>query len=233
MWNFNEEVVARAIARSDIPVISAVGHEIDFTISDFVADVRAPTPSAAAELAVREKGELEESVLLYDRRLKQSLKTMAQDFRLRLNRQAHSYVFREPANLIRQYRQSISSMETRMADLLKLGAQRRAQRLDSANVQMSHLLYSGVQQTHQRIDELAMTMQHRMERKIERDQQQLTRLESQLRMLNPLGVLRRGYSLTRKPDGTVVRSVDTVGIGESLVTQFADGKVVSNIVEKE
>ncbi len=233
LWNFNEEVVARAIARSDIPVISAVGHEIDFTISDFVADVRAPTPSAAAELAVREKGELEESVLLYDRRLKQSLKTMAQDFRLRLNRQAHSYVFREPANLIRQYRQSISSMETRMADLLKLGAQRRAQRLDSANVQMSHLLYSGVQQTHQRIDELAMTMQHRMERKIERDQQQLTRLESQLRMLNPLGVLRRGYSLTRKPDGTVVRSVDTVGIGESLVTQFADGKVVSNIVEKE
>ena len=94
--------MARAIAESKIPVISAVGHEIDFTISDFVADMRAPTPSAAAELAVREKGDLEDQISLYDRRLKQSLKTLNQDFRLRLNRAAHSYVFREPAALVRQ-----------------------------------------------------------------------------------------------------------------------------------
>ncbi len=233
LWNFNEEVVARAIARSDIPVISAVGHEIDFTIADFVADVRAPTPSAAAELAVREKGELEDVLSLYDRRLKQGLKTMVQDFRLRLNRQAHSYVFREPGNLIRQYRQSIKSMETRMSDLLKLGAQERSRRLDSANARMSHLLQAGVQQGHQRIDELGMTMQHRMERKIDRDTQRLQRLEGQLRMLNPLAVLGRGYSLTRKPDGTVVRSAAAVEVGEGLVTQFADGKVFSDVAGKE
>ncbi len=233
LWNFNEEIVARAIADSRIPVISAVGHEIDFTISDFAADVRAPTPSAAAELAVREKGELEDLMTLYHRRLRQSLKTLAQDCRLRLNRQAQSYVFREPGNLVRQYRQNIRSMEIRMADLLKLGAQRRAQRVENANTNMSHLLLSSVQQTHQRIDELGMTMRHRVDRKIEGEQQRVQRLEGQLRMLNPLAVLGRGYSLTRRPDGTVVRSAASLEIGDDVVTQFADGKIFSNVAGKE
>ncbi|MCF7816962.1 MAG: exodeoxyribonuclease VII large subunit [Kiritimatiellales bacterium] len=211
LWCFNEEVVARAIARSDIPVISAVGHEIDFTIADFVADVRAPTPSAAAELAVRQKSDFESELSLYDRRLRQNLKTMAQDFRLRLNRASHSYVFREPTTLMLRYRQSIQGLEVRMA----------------------HLLQSGVQQAHQHVDELGMVMQHRMERKLEREKQSLQRLESQLRMLNPLAVLGRGYSLTRKPDGSVVRSAESVGVGETITTQLADGKLVSNVVEKE
>jgi exodeoxyribonuclease VII large subunit len=232
LWAFNEEVVARAIAASQIPVISAVGHEIDFTIADFVADVRAPTPSAAAELAVREKGDLEGEIALYERRLNQALKTLAQDFRLRLNRAAHSYVFREPAALVKQYRQTIQSMETRMGDLLKLDAQKKFQRLESGNVRMAHSLQSGVRQAHQRVDELGMVMQHRMERKAERDGQKLQRLESQLRMLNPLAVLGRGYSLTRKPDGSVVRSADGIEVGETIVTQLADGKLISNITEK-
>ncbi|MDF7826321.1 exodeoxyribonuclease VII large subunit [Pontiellaceae bacterium B12227] len=233
LWNFNEEVVARAIFESDIPVISAVGHEIDFTISDFVADVRAPTPSAAAELAVREKGALEDEISLVDRRLKQSLKTLNQDFRLRLNRAAHSYVFREPATLVKQYRQNIQSLETRMGDLLKMDAREKAGRVERSNVRMAHLLESGVQQAHQRVDELGMVLRHEMERKAERDRQKFQSLESQLRMLNPLAVLGRGYSLTCKPDGTVVRAKKDVEVGELLVTQLADGKVISNITEKE
>jgi len=233
LWNFNEEVVARAIARSTVPVISAVGHEIDFTIADFAADVRAPTPSAAAELAVREKGTLEGAVALYDRRLNQGLKTMAQDLRLRLNRAAHSYVFREPGNLARGYRQSIQALETRMADLLKLAAQERFQRLERSNVRLVHGLKSSVQQAHQRVDELGMVLTHRMDQKVERDKQALVRLQTQLRMLNPLAVLGRGYSLTRKADGTVVRTAAAVEVGETITTQLADGKMVSTITEKE
>jgi exodeoxyribonuclease VII large subunit len=233
LWNFNEEIVARAIFRSSIPVISAVGHEIDFTIADFAADVRAPTPSAAAELAVREKRELEDAIALCDRRLRQSLKTLVKDYRLRLNRQAHSYVFREPGNLVRQYRRDIGSLETRLADLLKMGAQQRARRLEGANARMAHLLESSVQQAHQRIDELGITMRHRMERRTDRDRQRLQRMAGQLRMLNPLAVLGRGYSLTRTADGTLVRSAAAVEIGERLVTQFVDGKVVSNVAGKE
>jgi exodeoxyribonuclease VII large subunit len=98
---------------------------------------------------------------------------------------------------------------------------------------MAHLLESGVRQSHQRVDELGMVLRHEMERKTERDRQKLQGLENQLRMLNPLAVLGRGYSLTRKPDGSVVRSTADVEVGDSLVTQLADGKVISNITEKE
>ena len=211
LWAFNEEVVARAIAASEIPVVSAVGHEIDFTIADFVADVRAPTPSAAAELAVREKSTLEEELSRYEQRLKQGLKTVVQEFRLRLNRAAHSYVFREPENLLLRHRQKIQGLETQMGSLLRFG----------------------VRQAQQRTDELGMVMQHRMEQRAKHDRQKLQGLEGQLRMLNPLAVLGRGYSLTRKADGTVVRTIDAVEVGETIATQFADGKVVSNVTEKE
>ena len=211
LWAFNEEVVARAIFESDIPVISAVGHEIDFTIADFVADMRAPTPSAAAELAVREKGDLEDVLSLHERRLRQSLKTLAQDFRLRLNRAAHSYVFREPENLLLRHRQKIQGLEAQMGSSLRF-AGRQAQ---------------------QQVDELATAMKYRMEQRTKHDRQKLQGLESQLRMLNPLAVLGRGYSLTRKPDGTVIRSAAAVEVGETITTQLADGKVVSNITGKE
>jgi exodeoxyribonuclease VII large subunit len=233
LWNFNEEVVVRAIARSEVPVISAVGHEIDFTLSDFAADVRAPTPSAAAELAVREKGDLEGGVALQGQRLRQALQTHAQELRLRLNRAAHSYVFREPQNMAKQYRLNIQSLETRMTDLLKLASRERFRRVGNARAQMTHALKSNVQQVHQRVDELGMVMGHVVERKWSRDKQTLLRLESQLRMLNPLAVLGRGYSLTRKADGTVVRAVEDVAVGDAITTQLADGKVISNITEKE
>ncbi len=233
LWAFNEEQVARAIFESKIPVISAVGHEIDFTIADFVADVRAPTPSAAAELAVREKSTFEDELSYYDRRLKQGLKSMEQNLRLRLGRAAHSYVFKEPAALVARYRVSVASLGGRLPELLMYGAGNRRQRMEQAEERMAHSLQSGVQQTHQRVDELGMVMQHRMERKLERDQQKLNRLKSQLRMLNPLEVLGRGYSLTRKADGSVVRNAESVAVGEEIMTQFADGKVVSNITRKE
>lgn len=233
LWCFNEEVVARAIADSGIPVISAVGHEIDFTIADFVADVRAPTPSAAAELAVPVKAELEEAVGLYARRLRRGLRARVQDFRLRLNRAAHSYVFREPVQLVRRHRQRIQALEIRMGDLLKLAAQRRAQRLGNGHLRLANLLTAAVRQAHQRVDEAGMVMRHRMERRVERDRQTVRRLESQLRMLNPLAVLGRGYSLTRRADGTLVRSAGMVEVGETLVSQLADGKVVSSVTGKE
>ncbi|MBN2704717.1 MAG: exodeoxyribonuclease VII large subunit [Pontiellaceae bacterium] len=229
LWAFNEEVVARAIARSEIPVISAVGHEIDFTISDFTADVRAPTPSAAAELAVREKSELVEAVARCDRQLRQALRAMVQEFRLRLNRQAHSYVFREPENLVRQYRQRLRSLETRMGDLLKLGVQQGNRRIENAHVRAVHALEGAVQQRYQRVDECSVLMRHRMERKAERERYRLERIQGQLRMLNPLAVLGRGYSLTRRPDGSVVRSATVLASGDTIITQFADGQVESDV----
>lgn len=103
LWPFNEEIVARAIYNSEIPIISAVGHETDFTIADFVADLRAPTPSAAAELAVTDIGELEYNINLFQRRLKMALKRKTEVMRLRYEKCLNSKVYKEPLQKISDY----------------------------------------------------------------------------------------------------------------------------------
>jgi exodeoxyribonuclease VII large subunit len=113
LWPFNEEIVARAVAASGIPVISAVGHEVDFTICDFAADLRVPTPSAAAELVIGRKAELVERIQTLQQRLRTRLQLRLAELRQRLERAARSYVFREPRNVVRTYQQRLDELMTR------------------------------------------------------------------------------------------------------------------------
>lgn len=205
LWAFNEESVARAIARSRLPVISAVGHEIDFTICDFVADLRAPTPSAAAELVVRPRAELEEQVRTINRRLHQSLERRALQFRNRLIRAAHSYVFREPGHLLRHHRQSIQNIRLRLVSVLRSEYVERQQRVDEAQTG------------------LLLNIRQALREK----SQLLKQLEAQLRALGPRAVLERGYSITRTTDGRVITKATTVKAGQELETLLADGKIIS------
>ena len=115
LWSFNEEVVARAIYDSKIPVISAVGHEIDYTISDFVSDFRAPTPSAAAELVIPRKEDLVEKLNTSTTRLKNALQTILDTLTQRLSALKDSYILRQPLNLVTQYEQKIDDLRKDMA----------------------------------------------------------------------------------------------------------------------
>ena len=132
LWAFNEEIVARAVYDSRIPVVSAVGHEIDFSICDFVADVRAPTPSASAELVVRDKGELLGVLRQAGQRMARSLSERLKRSWERLNTLERSYAFRRPLDRIREFRQrtdewakrldiqTLQGVETRAADVRRM-----------------------------------------------------------------------------------------------------------------
>lgn len=211
LWCFNEEVVARAIARSRIPIISAVGHEIDFTISDFVADLRAPTPSAAAELMVGQKVAFEEQLQQDAARLARALRHQVQEMRSRLRVASSSYVFREPRNLVRQF----------------------AQRIDTVRAAMSHALQSTGRERRDRLDRLTLRLSHHMMLQTSTSRQDVKRLSSQLKALSPIAVLDRGFSITRLESGAIVRDPVDVGVGAILRTQVAGGTLDSKVISKE
>ncbi len=135
LWAFNEEVVARAIARSRLPTISAVGHEIDFTIADFVADLRAPTPSAAAELVVRAKDDLLASLAQYQKRLDKDLRYRLTEARRRLA----ACVLRQPVELVRQYQQQVDDLAHRLRRATATTFQQRRARLAQAQTRLELL----------------------------------------------------------------------------------------------
>ena len=208
LWCFNEEVVALAIARSHLPVISAVGHEIDFTISDFVADLRAPTPSAAAELVVGRKQEFDERLLRWRKQLASLVKTSVLEARTRLLHAAGAAVFREPAAVVQQH----------------------MQRIDGLSMRLEHAAMGGVRDGRELLSAMDTRLRHRLALGRDHARQDVRRLESQLRALSPLAVLDRGYSVTTGPDGAVLTRATDVAVGTQLKTRLATGILESKVL---
>ena len=208
LWCFNEEVVARAIAASAIPVISAVGHETDFTIADFVADVRAPTPSAAAEIVVGRKDEFLDSLGHYAQGMSRLLRQGVLEARSRFNAVARSYVFREPGNAARVYRQ----------------------RLDRLQAQARHALERRFRDGQQQVDDHAVRLAHALRLQFGERSQRLRGLERELAAYNPLAVLQRGYSITFNARGMAVRSVAEVSPGDVVRTRLGKGEFSSEVI---
>ncbi|MCS6771450.1 MAG: exodeoxyribonuclease VII large subunit [Kiritimatiellae bacterium] len=207
LWAFNEEVVARAVARSRIPVISAVGHETDFTICDFCADLRAPTPSAAAELVVRPKADFQQELRTRRRRLTHALQRQALLLRNRFLRASRSYVFREPANLLARHRERIARSRDRLGRLLEAAGISRRQRVDEMNMRSLRAVEVALQRLRRRHD----------------------RASEKLSALDPHAVLTRGYSITFGPDGKPLLDASTVAPGERIRSKLSHGEIWSNV----
>jgi exodeoxyribonuclease VII large subunit len=230
LWAFNEEVVARALARSTIPTISAVGHEIDFTIADFVADMRAPTPSAAAELVVKAKEEFVRQLRDCQMRLANNLRLCVANMRRRFTESASSYVFQQPAQLIRQYQQEVDDLRHRLGQATDSALDAQRSRLATAGAKFALLSpQSRLAAWNARLDAGQRRLGSGFNQQWQRTTHRLDQARAKLDLLSPKSTLQRGYSITRTTDGRIVKTVKTVKTGDQIRTLVADGEFESEV----
>lgn len=231
LWAFNEEVVARAIHRSAIPVISAVGHEIDFTISDFVADLRAATPSAAAELVVRSKKELSAELEALVYRLDISLVRRLENWRAGVT--VLSRAVADPSRILGHLSQRVDALDGRLrreADLLLGDCEERIESLAARLNQQNPVLT--LRRTEERLATLSLRMDHAMGRRLAASAQRLRLASGTLNAVSPLAVLGRGYSIARKlPQRSVVRDSREIAAGDRLELTLATGSALCRVEE--
>ncbi|MFM5839941.1 exodeoxyribonuclease VII large subunit [Aeromonas rivipollensis] len=232
LWCFNEEAVARAIAGSAIPVVSAVGHEVDVTISDFAADLRAPTPSAAAELVAPDRSARAQRLVHLKQRLVQAIsrrQTAARHgFALLQKRLDHQ----DPKRRLEQQSQRLDELSGRLQQLLNLRLHQGERRLANLELRLqarspSTLLAAG-KRRHQLAEERLHSL---MSKRQDLAAHRLAMLSARLDGISPLATLGRGYSITRTPSGEVISRAAQVSPGQQLVTMLAEGELRVRVEE--
>jgi len=212
LWPFNEERVARAIVRSRKPVISAVGHEVDFTICDFVADLRAPTPSAAAEIVVKSKGEIVDRVHQLERRLDSLMRYRLSSLRNFLSSKVGNRGFVVAEARIRQMTQRVDDLTFRLEQIGRSAVftRTRAHRVEIAERRLASAIQQSLKKWHQSFARTAHTLD----------------------ALSPLAVLERGYAICLTPEGKVVRSTDDVQVDDEVNVRLHEGSLTAKVSGK-
>ena len=209
LWPFNEEVVARAIYKSKVPVISAVGHEVDFTIADFVADLRAPTPTAAAELAVPNMSDLKKHISQLSIRLNESIFKKVNYLKLYLESVKNSYVIKSPMIMYENKRQS----------------------LDLMNEKLNNLMIGKVDGLKNTLDKLKKSYVLKSPQLLYKDKMiEVKNIIDKLELLNPLNILGRGYSITYLDD-KALKNVSDVKKDDVLSIRLSNGLIKSKVID--
>jgi exodeoxyribonuclease VII large subunit len=226
LWAFNEEQVARAIYESEIPIVSAVGHETDYTIADFVADVRASTPSAAAEIVAPESNELKSRVDGLQLSLLRGMSYYLLRRRSHLRDLTGSRGFTEAANAVLALASRRRELEKRAADALSKHLREARFKLRDAELRLAATDFRAPLAVNAaRLDSLNQRIDRRMRQRLEQDRHRLAVAAGKLDMLSPLSVLGRGYVLVKDEQGRLVPRAANVKQGQNLTLRFEDGEV--------
>jgi len=234
LWSFNEEIVAREITASAIPVITGVGHETDFTIADFVADVRASTPSAAAELVVQTRREFDRHIA----DLRGAAESLVRYRLLELSRRVHELAgrrgFRRPLDLLRQRRQRADELTSRLALGLRSRLEFSRKRLTAAHLRIARFDFRAkVAALRLRLEKRGHDLGVRAERMLRLKRLRWERLSLQLQERSPLKVLERGYAIATDAAGNVLRDAAQVAVGDNIVVTLRQGKLGAEVRRKE
>ncbi|MGH8094590.1 MAG: exodeoxyribonuclease VII large subunit [Chthoniobacterales bacterium] len=230
LWEFNEEIVARAIIHSAIPVVSAVGHEVDFTIADFVADLRAPTPSAAAELIVPDVRELERRTRELQGSLEKCWRSFIAQARSRLSAVSEKALFRELSRRLREAQQELDFSRDALARTVERRRVSEKNRLTKAALALkAQNPARELAARRQQLQEIRRRLRDCSGQRLTTARQRCERSAGMLRLLGPAGTLQRGYSITQDEKGNLLRSVAVVRPKMRIRTRISDGEFDSDV----
>lgn len=234
LWAFNEEIVARAIYNSKIPIISAVGHEIDFTIADFVADLRAPTPTGAAEMAVPNIVDLRTLIEQYKIRLNENIKNIISFNQKRIDNIKNAYVIRNPMALYEVKEQKLDTFIERINSYIK-------QILNDYYLRLSHVKESYILKNplasyevhRERINSIRNNLNIIIQNKLNVFNHQYEIIINKLNLLNPLNVLSKGYSLVTDSNGKIIKEAKDLKKDDLISIKMYEGSVKAIVKESE
>lgn len=207
LWAFNEEIVARAIYNSTKPIVSAVGHEIDFTISDFVSDMRAPTPTGAAELVVPSKVEIQSYLNDYKGRIISVINKKIKSYTDTFSKLKSTYILKNPISMYEIDEQKLDNMLEKLGSIMNYKLEREKSELNN----------------------LSKMISPNMLNRLDKEKIKLENIETKLNLLNPENILKKGYSLTLV-EGKIVKSINSVKKGSIIDTKFSDGIIKSEVL---
>ena len=233
LWAFNEEPVVRRVAELSIPVISSVGHETDTTLIDFVSDMRAATPTAAAEIATPVLMEIHQQLRNLQTRLEQALSRQLQIKRERMQALAKASIFQNPERIYQVYQQRVDQLEMRLQQMMQQSVQQKRQQL----LKNQHRLELGspsrrVQTEKQALQYLAKRLEQAQIQLMKDKKQQFQRAIQQLDLLSPLKIMNRGYGILQQEE-TIIKSVEQLEVEQELTIQLVDGTVRSKVTSVE
>ncbi|MCB5227044.1 exodeoxyribonuclease VII large subunit [Alishewanella sp. 16-MA] len=232
LWCFNDEALARAVAQCPIPIVSAVGHEIDFALTDFVADVRAATPSAAAELVspdqshfVLQLQQLSSRLVRAQRLFLQRLTPKLSQLQLRLQ-QLH------PQRRLEQQQQRLDELQLRLQRVMQLQLQQAKRQHSYLQQSLLHLSPAKtLKQQHNLLQQLQRRLQHAQQQQVKQQQQKLAKLSAQLHTVSPLATLARGYSISFNAAEQAITSSSQLKLGDTINTRLAEGRFMATVTE--
>ena len=233
LWAFNEEPVVRRVSELSIPVISSVGHETDTTLIDFVSDMRAATPTAAAEIATPVLMEIHQQLRNLQTRLEQALSRQLQIKRERMQALSNASIFQNTERIYQVYQQRVDQLEMRLQQMMQQSVQHKRQQL----VKNQHRLELGspsrrVQTEKQSLQYLAKRLEQAQGQLMKDKKQQFQRAIQQLDLLSPLKIMNRGYGILQQEE-TIIKSVDQLEVNQELTIQLVDGTVRSKVTSVE
>lgn len=232
LWAFNEEIVARAIFASEIPIVSAVGHEVDFCMADFVADVRAPTPSAAAELV---SPRLQDMLITLEKYRQHSQRLIVQELRERSQAlRLLSAQLKHPGQALQEQAQHLDHLDIRLQQALLARTHRASRAMEqlSARLQQQTPLEK-LRWLQLRLQQLGLRTRQTIQSVLQQQQQELRSLSQLLHGVSPLNTLHRGYAILRDTREQVIQSAGNIQVGDKMTAQLKSGKLICEVISRE